>query len=93
VRLKHALKQQTLPRDLLICGPAGTGKTYAVLMFLHRLARKHSHLRVLICRQTRASLTDSVLATLEQEVLPRHGGQGNWGHAQQDHKCEHACAR
>ena len=90
VRLKHALKQQTLPRDLLICGPAGTGKTYAVLMFLHRLAREHSDLRVLICRQTRASLTDSVLATLEYEVLPRHGGarlaQGTLRHVRRSYR-------
>jgi DNA polymerase III delta prime subunit len=73
VRLREALESGTLPKDLLICGPAGTGKTYAILTALHTLLADYRGLRALICRQTRASLTESSLVTLEQEVLPADG--------------------
>ena len=41
-----------MPRELLICGPAGTGKTYPILAVLHCLAREYP-LRVLFLRATR----------------------------------------
>lgn len=63
----------TLPRDLLICGAAGTGKTYGILTFLHCLARDNDNLRILLCRATRAALTESVLVTYEKRVLPLDG--------------------
>lgn len=70
VRLRTAIESGTLPKQLLISGPAGTGKTFAVLCLLHCLASDFPGLRILICRQTRVSLTDSVLITFEQEILP-----------------------
>lgn len=75
IRLWRALKTGTLPRDLLLCGPAGTGKTFGVLRFFHVLARDNAHLRILLLRQERASLAESVLVTYEQAVLPLDGMQ------------------
>lgn len=73
VRLKAAMESGHLPRHLLISGPAGTGKTFAILCLLHLLAADYPNLRILICRQTRVSLTESVLVTFEEEVLPADG--------------------
>jgi Phage terminase large subunit len=70
VRLKRAIQTRTMPKELLICGPAGTGKTYPILTLLHTLCRDNSGLRFLILRATRVSLTESVLVTFEQEILP-----------------------
>lgn len=74
--LWSSLRRRTLPRDLLVCGPAGTGKTYAILEWLHCLARDNAGLRILFCRATRAALTESVLVTYEQEILPLDGLEG-----------------
>lgn len=63
----------TLPRDLLLCSAAGTGKTFGILSFFHVLARDNPGLRILFCRQTRKALTESVLVTFEQEILPLDG--------------------
>jgi hypothetical protein len=52
---------------------AGTGKTYSILTVLHTLAADYPNLRILICRATRASLTESVMVTFEQEILPADG--------------------
>lgn len=72
-RLGLALKHGVMSRDCLVAGPAGTGKTYAILKVIHRLAVRYPGLRILICRQTRASLTQSALVTFEQEILVRGG--------------------
>lgn len=73
IRLWQGLQSGSLPKDLLLCSAAGTGKTFGVLTFLHVLARDNPGLRLLICRETRAALTESVLVTYEQEVLPLDG--------------------
>lgn len=70
VRLKHALETRSLPRELLVAGPAGTGKTMGILTVLHLLAADYPNLRILVVRQTRASLTESACVTYEQEILP-----------------------
>lgn len=72
-RLIEAMEKGELPDDLLICGPAGTGKTFSILTVLHILAADHPNLRILICRETRSSLTESVCVTYEQEILPADG--------------------
>lgn len=72
-RLRRALESGTLPKDLLIDGPAGTGKTFGILAMVHNLCCQYPKFRALICRQTRASLTESVLATMEEDVLPAYG--------------------
>lgn len=75
VRLKRAMEAGGLPRDLLICGPAGTGKTYATLQAIHCLACDYPNLRILLVRKTRTSLSESAMVTYEQEILPSDGMQ------------------
>jgi PBSX family phage terminase large subunit len=59
--------------ELLIEGPAGTGKTRAVLEKVNWLCEEHAGIRILICRATRVSMTESVLVTFENKVLwPGH---------------------
>jgi hypothetical protein len=71
--LKRAIEDGALPPDLLIAGPAGTGKTYGILSAIHTLAADYAGLRILLARQSRASLTESVLVTYEQEILAADG--------------------
>ncbi|MBV8221986.1 MAG: hypothetical protein JO293_01335, partial [Candidatus Eremiobacteraeota bacterium] len=40
------------------------------------MAADYLDLRILICRATRASLTESALVTFEQEILPADGAEG-----------------
>jgi len=54
--------------ECLVAGPAGTGKSVASLVKLHRRASA-ARIRGLICRKTRVSLTESGLVTWEQKVL------------------------
>ena len=56
--------------EVLISGPAGTGKTRACLTKLHLLCDSVPHLRALVIRKTRASLTESALVTWESSVVP-----------------------
>ena len=56
--------------EVLIEGPAGTGKTRAVWEKVLALADKYPNSRHLVCRKTRKSMTDSVLVTFEEKVLP-----------------------
>jgi hypothetical protein len=58
-------------REVLLSGPAGTGKTRAVLEKLHLAAEKYPGMRGLILRKTRESLTESALVTWEEKVVPR----------------------
>ncbi len=62
-----SLQTSTDP-ECLIAGPAGTGKSVASLVKLHRRASA-ARIRGLICRKTRVSLTESGLVTWEQKVL------------------------
>lgn len=55
--------------EICLSGPAGTGKTRACLEYVHCLAQSYPQSRHLILRKTRASLTESVLVTLEDKVL------------------------
>lgn len=55
--------------EVLICGPAGTGKTRAALEKINWFCDAHPGVRVLVCRETRVSLTESVLVTWENKVL------------------------
>jgi PBSX family phage terminase large subunit len=55
--------------EILIEGPAGTGKTRAVLEKIHYLLARFPGSRGLIARKTRTSMTESVLVTYEEKVL------------------------
>lgn len=56
--------------EILYEGPAGTGKTRAVLQRCHWLAQAFTQLRMLWVRKTRKSMTESVLVTWHEKVLP-----------------------
>jgi hypothetical protein len=56
--------------EVLIEGPAGTGKTRGVLEKILALADKYIGSRHLLCRKTRESMTQTVLVTFEEKVLP-----------------------
>ena len=56
-------------REVLIEGPAGTGKSRAALEKLHAAALKHPGIRGAILRKTRKSLTQSAMVTFEQKVI------------------------
>ena len=55
--------------EILLVGPAGTGKTRAVLEKVFLCAQRFAGTRALLARKTRASLSQSVLVTLEDKVL------------------------
>jgi phage terminase large subunit len=56
--------------ELLIEGPAGTGKTLGVLTKLLICCEKYPGIRCLIVRKTRESCTESVLVEWETSALP-----------------------
>lgn len=56
--------------EVLIEGPAGTGKSRACLEKLHLACLNHPGIRALMVRKTRESMTESVLVTFEEHVLP-----------------------
>src|SRR5262245_55303537 len=55
--------------EVVVEGPAGSGKTRMYLELLHWRAKKYPGSRHLLCRKTRESLTESALVTFEQKVL------------------------
>ncbi|NEA42763.1 phage terminase large subunit [Streptomyces sp. SID11385] len=55
--------------EVLICGPAGTGKSLAMLQKLHFTCLAVPGLRALLVRQTHASLTGTTLVTFERTVV------------------------
>jgi len=57
-------------REVLIDGVAGSGKTRIALEKALYCAMRWPGTRVLLVRKTRASMTDSVLETFENEVIP-----------------------
>jgi phage terminase large subunit len=57
-------------RELLVAGPAGTGKTRACLEKLHAMALLNPGMQGLIVRKTAASLSASGLQTWRRFVIP-----------------------
>ncbi len=55
--------------EVLLSGPAGTGKSIACENKLHLCALKYPGMRGLMVRKTRASLTESAMVTFERKVL------------------------
>jgi len=60
--------------EVMLDGPAGTGKSRANLEYLNYWATEYPGCRLLMVRKTRRSLTESGMVTLEQKVL--HPAQG-----------------
>lgn len=56
--------------EVVLDGPAGTGKSRGLLEKLNVAALKYPGMRALIVRKTRASLTDTTLVTWEDHVKP-----------------------
>lgn len=56
--------------EVVLSGPAGTGKSRACLEKLHACCLRWPGTRGLIVRKTRESLTESALVTFEEKVLP-----------------------
>ncbi len=60
-------------KEILIAGPAGTGKTRSILEKVHYLMQNYAGARALLVRKTRESLSESALQIFEQWVLgPSH---------------------
>ncbi len=55
--------------EVVISGPAGTGKSLSCLFKLHKAAYTYPGMRGLIVRKTRESLTQSALITMNTQVL------------------------
>lgn len=55
-------------KEVLTCGPAGTGKSRGCLEKLHLCALKYPGMRGLMVRKTRRSLTQTALVTFEKAV-------------------------
>lgn len=55
--------------EILLCGPAGSGKTLGWLVKIHRLMQQYPRARALIVRKVRADLAQSTLVTLERDVM------------------------
>lgn len=56
--------------EILLDGPAGTGKSRAILEKAHLCLLKYAGARILAVRKTRTSMTESILVTYETKVLP-----------------------
>ncbi len=56
--------------EILLEGPAGTGKSRAVCERLHYYAETYPKCRMLMARKTRARMGQSVLVTFEEHVVP-----------------------
>lgn len=56
-------------KEVLISGPAGTGKSLAAMLKVHTLAELHPGSRHLLLRNARADLTEAALVTFERDVL------------------------
>jgi PBSX family phage terminase large subunit len=68
-----ALAVQTMNQtEIILTGPAGTGKSIGILHKLHTLAEQYPNARILILRKFRASLTESGMVTFEEKVLPEN---------------------
>lgn len=56
--------------EVLIEGPAGSGKSMAVLQLIHYRLETHPKSRALAMRKTRARMGQSILVTFEDHVVP-----------------------
>lgn len=56
-------------RELILSGPAGTGKSLANLAYINAAMWRHPRLRVLCVRKVRADLAESILVTYERDIL------------------------
>jgi PBSX family phage terminase large subunit len=55
--------------EILVAGPAGTGKSLGVLQKIHLVLSKYPNSKGFMCRKTRVSMTNSCIATFDNKVL------------------------
>lgn len=67
-KLAAAAVTGRMPHEVLVEGPAGTGKSFIISFIMDGLLWQYPGSRLLLCRMTRASLSESVLATLENKL-------------------------
>lgn len=60
--------------EIIISGPAGTGKSRGLLEKLHLIALKYPGVRTLMLRKTRRSLTESGMVTYWTKIRPELDG-------------------
>ena len=70
--------------EVMLDGPAGTGKSLGALQKIHRNAIKYPGCRQLMVRKTRASLTQTGMETFEKKVL--RGGPVRFHTTQQEYQ-------
>jgi PBSX family phage terminase large subunit len=73
--LWEAYERLDPPKHALVEGPAGTGKTFGILLLIRRLCERHPGIRVLLNRKTRVSMSESTLKTWEEVLGPEHPAQ------------------
>ena len=71
--------------EIILAGPAGTGKSRAWLEKLHLACLLHPNLRASMVRKTRRSLTESGMVTYWQKVMPQYDGV-RWRAADQQYQ-------
>lgn len=72
-------------REVVVSGPAGTGKSRGCLELLHLRALKYAGSRGLITRKERATLTQTALVTFNVEVQPDVDGV-RWRTQEQEYR-------
>ena len=60
-------------------GPAGTGKTFGILYYIHMLLHTYPGAKALVSRLYNVDLAGSAMATYQQEVLDPHEGIRYYG--------------
>jgi PBSX family phage terminase large subunit len=68
------LLDDNVSAEVLLSGPAGTGKTRACLEKVNRICEQYPRCRVLMVRKTRRSLTQSAMVTFREKVLLQGSG-------------------
>lgn len=63
------VRNRRLPKEILLDGPGGTGKTRGLLEWCNLLATQYPNTRIGIVRKTRASANDSWIPVFENHVL------------------------
>lgn len=78
-RLQACVEQKDRPLEVILEGPAETGKTYAALQFMDRLARRYSNARGAIVRQYHVDLASTVLNIYNREFVTPYGDIERFG--------------
>lgn len=73
-------------REVLVAGPAGTGKSRGALEKLDNCARLWPGMRGLIARKLRTTLTQAALATFNEKVLGKDQAERMFHHGDQEYR-------